>query len=303
MQGGKKGEQKARTGEYVKWLSELSNKDVSVAGGKGASLAEMFNLKMPVPPAFVITAQAFSYFIEHAELKEKILEILSNTDINNTAELEENAKNIQEMIENAQLPEDLQQEIIEAYEALSFDEDALKDATPNAAAILKYSREPVFAAVRSSATTEDLADASFAGQQETFVNVKGNKMLIDAVKKCAASLFTARAIYYREKKGFKHESSLLAIVVQKMINSEKSGVIFSHDPMSQDDNIVIEGVFGLGEGIVSGLISPDHYVLSREMKIIEKKISDKNIAITRNSQGRTEQINLTAERSSQQVLT
>src|SRR3989344_4983220 len=130
MQAKKRGDTNAkvsRRDSHIKWLSELSNNDVSVAGGKGASLAEMFNLKMPVPPAFVITAQAFSYFIEHAELKEKILEILSNTDINNTAELEENAKNIQEMIENAQLPEDLQQEIIEAYEALSFDEDALKD--------------------------------------------------------------------------------------------------------------------------------------------------------------------------------
>ncbi|MBI2047345.1 phosphoenolpyruvate synthase [Candidatus Pacearchaeota archaeon] len=302
MKDGKRGKQKTKTGEYVKWLSELSNKDVSIAGGKGASLAEMFNLKMPVPPAFIITAQAFSYFIEHAGLKEKILGILSTTDINNTAELDENAKNIREMIENAELPEDLQNDVIEAYEALSFDEDALKDATPNAAAILKYSREPVFVAVRSSATTEDLADASFAGQQETFVNVKGNNMLIDAAKKCAASLFTARAIYYREKKGFKHESSLLAIVVQKMINSEKSGVIFSHDPMSQKDNIVIEAVFGLGEGIVSGMISPDHYVVSRELKIAEKKISEKKIAIIRNSQGRTEQVELTAERSAQQAL-
>jgi len=306
MQAKKRGDTNAKVSRresHIKWLSELSNNDVSIAGGKGASLAEMFNLKMPVPPAFIITAQAFSYFIEHAGLKEKILEILSNTDINNTAELDENAKNIREMIENAEMPEDLQNDIIEAYEALSFDEDALKDATPNAAAILKYSREPVFVAVRSSATTEDLEGASFAGQQETFVNVKGNKMLIDAAKKCAASLFTARAIYYREKKGFKHESSLLAIVVQKMINSEKSGVIFSHDPMSQKDNIVIEAVFGLGEGIVSGMISPDHYVILRELKIAEKKISEKKIAIIRNSQGRTEQVELTAERSVQQVLT
>ncbi|HLD37181.1 MAG TPA: phosphoenolpyruvate synthase [Candidatus Nanoarchaeia archaeon] len=294
----------SESSKYIKWLSELSNKDVAIAGGKGASLAEMFNLKMNVPPAFIVTAQAFSYFIEHAGLKEKIGNILKSTNVNNTAELEENAKYIREMVESAEMPEEMQGEITEAYEALSFDKEALESATPSAAAILKYSREPVFVAVRSSATTEDLADASFAGQQETFLNVKGNKMLIEAVKKCFASLFTARAVYYRQKKGFEHDKSLLAIVVQKMINSEKSGVIFSKDPTGKSsDNIIIEAVFGLGEGIVSGMISPDYYALSPEFKILEKKVSDKKIALTRNSQGMTEQVSLTAERSMQQVLT
>ena len=129
-------------------------------------------------------------------------------------------------------------------------------------------------------------------------------MLIEAVKKCFASLFTARAVYYRQKKGFEHDKSLLAIVVQKMINSEKSGVIFSKDPTGKSsDNIIIDAVFGLGEGIVSGMISPDYYALSPEFKILEKKVSDKKIALTRNSQGMTEQVSLTAERSMQQVLT
>ena len=114
----------SESSKYIKWLSELSNKDVAIAGGKGASLAEMFNLKMNVPPAFIVTAQAFSYFIEHAGLKEKIGNILKSTNVNNTAELEENAKYIREMVESAEMPEEMQGEITEAYEALSFDKEA-----------------------------------------------------------------------------------------------------------------------------------------------------------------------------------
>ncbi len=167
---------------------------------------------------------------------------------------------------------------------------------------MKNSYEPPFVAVRSSATTEDLADASFAGQQETFLNIKGASELIESIKKCFASLFTARAIYYRAKKGFAHEKSYLAVVVQKMINADKSGVMFSKNPLNDSDEIVIEAVFGLGEGIVSGRISPDNYIVNRALEVVSEKIADKKIALTRNSSGRTETIKLRDEISKREVL-
>jgi len=289
---------------YVKWFSELDRKSGSIAGGKGANLGEMCKLKMPVPPGFVITAQAYSYFIEKAGLVKKIKKLVDSIDVDDTTALEEKAKEIREMIIKSEMPEDLRCEILDDYENLSVDKAALEQAKGDALDILKRSQEPIFVAVRSSATTEDLETASFAGQQETFLNIKGNFELLEAVKKCFASLFTARAIYYRNKKGFEHEKSLLAVIVQKMIDADKSGVIFSDNPMGENDNVIIEAVFGLGEGIVSGKIKPDHYEIEREnLEITKKQIADKKIALTRNSQGDTEQVNLTEERSKSQVLT
>ncbi len=290
-------------GRWVRWFSELSNKDISIAGGKGASLAEMYNNHFPVPPGFAVTAQAYDYFIEKSGLRNTILQILNETNVDDTAQLERNAKKVRELIEDSSIPEDLKSEIVEAYEILDIDKNKFQSASGGALAILKNSHEPPFVAVRSSATTEDLADASFAGQQETFLNVKGNDSLIISVKKCFASLFTARAVYYRKKKGFFHEQSYLAVIVQKMIDSQKSGVVFSKNPLKNDNTIMIEAVFGLGEGIVSGMISPDHYILNRELEIVERKLSDKKIALTRSSSGKTEQVTLKPEVSSRDVLT
>ncbi len=290
-------------GRWVRWFSELSNKDISIAGGKGASLAEMYNNHFPVPPGFAVTAQAYDYFIEKSGLRNTIMQILNETNVDDTAQLEKNAKKVRTLIEDALLPEDLKNEIVEAYEILDIDKSKFHGASGGALAILKNSHEPPFVAVRSSATTEDLADASFAGQQETFLNVKGNEILLMSVKKCFASLFTARAVYYRKKKGFFHEQSYLSVIVQKMIDSQKSGVVFSKNPLKNDNTIMIEAVFGLGEGIVSGMISPDHYVLSRELEIVERKISDKKIALTRSSSGKTEQVTLKPDVSLRDVLT
>ncbi len=291
--------------KFVRWFSELKNTDVGVAGGKGASLGEMYCYKFPIPPGFVITAQAYSYFIEQAGLGEKMKKILDSIDIQDTKELDDACKKIRQMIVDAQLPEDLATEIIEAYDVLDVDKQKIAGATREVLSILKNSHEPPFVAVRSSATTEDLADASFAGQQESFLNVKGKENLIENVKKCMASLFTARAVYYRTKKGFLHDKAYLAVVVQKMINSEKSGVMFSRNPVSADENIVIEAVWGLGEGIVSGMIKPDHYVIDKnltEFKVVETEVSEKKTAIVRNSSGNNEIIKLIESRSKQQVL-
>ena len=286
---------------FVKWFSELNKDSGAVAGGKGANLAEIFNLKVPVPPGFVVTAQAYDYFIKKARLDEKIKNILSKIDYENTKQLDESTKQIRELIINSEFPKEMREEIIEAYETLSLTDYDLKES--GALDILEADSEPVFVAVRSSATTEDLAEASFAGQQDTYLNIKGNEELIDNVKKCFASLFTSRATYYRIKKGFKHEQASLAVVVQKMINSDKSGVMFSKDPNYNSDNVVMEAVFGLGEGIVSGRITPDKYEVSKKLEILDKKISDKKIAMTRNSSGENITINLREDKSKEQVLT
>lgn len=289
--------------KYIKWFSELSNANVDVAGGKGASLGEMFNKKFPVPPGFVITAQAFDYFLNYHGLRDKILNIIVSIDMENTAELDKKSAEIRKMIMEQKMPEDLKEEIIESYHILGAEKIEGRGISQDALNILKNAYEPIFVSVRSSATTEDLADASFAGQQDSFLNVKGDYQIIENVKKCFASLYNSRAIYYRNKKGFQEEGSLLAAVIQKMVNSEKSGVIFSKNPMNFEDEIVIEAVYGLGTGIVSGLINPDNYVVSSDLKIKKIKIADKKIAIVRTGSGTNEKIKLNEERSKSQVLT
>src|SRR3989344_2189803 len=282
-----KGDNKEKKEEFVRWFSELNNKDIGIAGGKGASLAEMYRNKFPIPPGFVVTAQAYRHFIEKSGIGKRIKDILEYSDVEKTQELDESSKKIREIIEKAEMPKELQSEILEAYEILDVDKGS-ENARGTALEILQRSHEPPFVAVRSSATTEDLVDASFAGQQESFLNVKGGKELIKKVKACFSSLFTARAIYYRTKKGFPHDKSYLAVVIQKMVNSEKSGVMLSMNPINRNDEIMIEAVWGLGEGIVSGMIKPDNYVIQRDLsalKIKETKVSEKKIAIVRDSSG------------------
>jgi len=285
---------------FIKWFSELNKDSGKIAGGKGANLAEIYNLKVPVPPGFVVTAQAYDYFIKKAGIGEKMRSILEKIDYENTDQLNNATEHIRTLIVNSEIPKEMKSEILEAYENL--DTSNLNDAHGSALEILKNSAEPIFVAVRSSATTEDLAEASFAGQQESFLNIKGKEELLIHIKKCIASLFTPRATYYRHKQGFKHEQASLAVVVQKMVDSTKSGVIFSKNPAQKSDDIIIESVWGLGEGIVSGRITPDKYVISREFEIIEKKIANKKIAIQRNSSGQQSIIKLQEEKSNHQVL-
>ncbi|MBM3228735.1 hypothetical protein FJZ20_02540, partial [Candidatus Pacearchaeota archaeon] len=246
--------------EIIKWFSELNKNSGNIAGGKGANLGEMYNLKIPVPAGFVVTAQAYDYFIKEANLKEKIKEFLNKIEYEDTEQLENITKEIRSLIENSNFPKSMKEEICEAYENIGAEELNLSGKPIHD--ILRKRSEATFVAVRSSATTEDLADASFAGQQDTYLNIKGESDLLNSIKKCFASLFTPRATYYRNKKGFQHEKSSLAVIVQKMVDADKSGVIFSKDPASQKDDIIIEAVWGLGEGIVSGRITPDIYILS-----------------------------------------
>lgn len=288
----------------IVWLNEIGKADIPIAGGKGANLGEMYNAGMPVPPAFIVTAYAFKTFIDGTGIKDKIISDIKKVNMENTAQLEQKASEIQLLITRQKMPVDLEEEIIEAYNNMNVDPALLKAASADVLNIIKTSREPIFVAVRSSATTEDLKTASFAGQQETFLNIKGSAQLIDAVKRCWASLFTARAIYYRQRNGFDHDKSLIAVVVQKMVNSDKSGVTFSINPVTNNKSeIVMEAVFGLGEGIVSGTIAPDRYVIDKfTNKILEKTVVSKPIAFMKSSSGSTVKSPLPPEKMNEQVL-
>ena len=290
--------------DFIKWFSELNKSSGSVGGGKGANLGEMFNNKIPVPPGFVVTAQAYDYYIKKAGLKDKIEEMLKKINYEDTDQLTKITREIRDMIEKSAFPKEMEEDILEAYESLGAAED--KDVKDKPAHhILKKPMAAIFVAVRSSATTEDLAEASFAGQQDTFLNVKGNEDLLKNIKKCFSSLYTPRATYYRNKKGFKHELSSLAVIVQKMIDADTSGVIFSKDPALKKDYVIIEAVFGLGEGIVSGSITPDRYIVTHDqekLEIKEKVIGSKKTAFTRNAEGKEEVVKLKPEKSKQQAL-
>ncbi len=287
--------------DFVKWFSELNKTSGNIAGGKGANLAEIYNLKVAVPPGFVVTAQAYDYFIKKSGLATEIKNLLDKINYEDTQKLNEITTQIRKIITQFPMPKEMEEEILEAYSHLDAPE-GLNAMQQSALDILKPSSDPPFVAVRSSATTEDLAEASFAGQQDTYLNIKGTGELILHIKKCFASLFTSRATYYRNKQGFTHEEASLAVVVQKMIDADKSGVIFSKDPSFKNDNIIIEAVYGLGEGIVSGKITPDKTVISKEFEILDQQVSEKKIAITRDSGGNQTEVKLSEQRSKSQVL-
>lgn len=252
--------------EYVKWFEELGKKDVGIAGGKGANLGEMINAGFPVPPGFVITANAYFKHLEHNGLKDLIRDILVDLDVNNTKMLESASQRLKEIIMSGEVPPQVRKEITEAYKELC-----------------KKEGKTVYVAVRSSATAEDLPEASFAGQQKTFLNVLGEGDLVEAVKEDWASLFEPRAIFYRAQKGFDHMKVGLAAVVQKMVESKTAGVAFTVDPISEDsDVLVIEAGYGLGETVVSGSITPDTYKINKKsMEITSKSISTQTWKLTR----------------------
>jgi pyruvate, water dikinase len=253
--------------DFVVWFKDLWKDSVAIAGGKGANLGEMTNAKFSVPPGFVITAQTYERFIVETEIKGKILSLLDGLDVEDTTKLQDVAEAVQNLIIGTEIPEELKEVIAESYALVGVGDRS------GAHQLVEGTQE--FVAVRSSATAEDLPDASFAGQQATYLNVKGKNDVIEAVRKCWASLFTARAIYYREKNNFRHEDVLIAVIVQKMVNSDKAGVLFTVNPATNNlGEIIIEGAFGLGEAVVSGAVTPDFYCVDKEtldIKQAEKK--------------------------------
>ncbi|PSQ44298.1 phosphoenolpyruvate synthase [Halobacteriales archaeon SW_7_68_16] len=250
----------------VRWLSDVRSSDVGSVGGKAASLGELTEAGLPVPPGFVVTADTYREFIEWAGIAEELFAAV-DVDVEDTAALTEAEERARELILNAELPDDLREEIESAYEAMS--------------------GEP-YVAVRSSATAEDLPDASFAGQQETFLNVTATDLL-DRVRECWASLFTQRAIYYRERQGFDHDRVDIAVVVQRMVDADASGVLFTSHPSTGDGRMIVEAAWGLGEAVVSGAVSPDNYVVDRASgEVTEVTIADKKLMHVREGDGTVE---------------
>jgi pyruvate,water dikinase len=261
--------QSERKGKRILWFEELGKEDIPLVGGKNANLGEMLRAKISVPPGYAITAQAYHEFITKTGIAEKIYKTIEQTvtDVNDPKQYEEASKRIRKLIESTSMPSEIAEEIKAAYSELG-ERIGMKD---------------VFVAVRSSATAEDLPDASFAGQQETFLNVKGTNDLIDKTIKCWSSLFTPRAIYYRNQKYFSQEQVLISVGVQKMVNAKAAGVIFTLNPVTGESNqIVIEANWGLGESVVSGSVTPDLYILDKHtLKIIDKKIAKKTVEYIR----------------------
>ena len=218
--------------DAVVWLEEVGKEDLATVGGKGASLGEMINIDVPVPGGFAVTAQAFRDFINRSGISKKLFDALK-VDVNDQSQLLKAEAEAKKLIMDAKVPKDIEQAIRSRYEELS-----------------KREGREVFVAVRSSATAEDLPDASFAGQQETYLNMRGADQVFEAVRKCWASLYGARAIFYRVEQGFDHEKVNLSAIVQKMVDSEKSGVMFSSQPSTGEPQVVIEA--SLGSRRVSG---------------------------------------------------
>jgi len=252
--------------KWCVWFDELTRDDVPLAGGKGANLGDMVQAGLPVPPGFVITAPAYRQVVQHADLENRISDLLLDLDRSVCDQLQKVEPLIRNLFADVPIPAELEEAALSYYRQLG-------------------AEVPV--AVRSSATAEDLAGASFAGQQETLLNVVGETALLAAVRRCWSSLFTSQAIFYRSQRGFDDRQVSMAVVVQKMIDSAKSGVSFTVDPVLRNHyQMVIEGVWGLGEGIVSGQITPDHYKLDRETYEIEFEfIPDKRIMFCQDEAG------------------
>lgn len=259
--------------KYIKWFDEIGIEDIPIVGGKNASLGEMYNQLskkgVNVPYGFAITADGYWRFVDYNSLRDRIYELLSNFDINNIEELSLRGQRIRDLIYYGTMPEDLEEEIKIAYKKLC-----------------ELYGENTDVAVRSSATAEDLPDASFAGQQDTYLNIRGIERVLDAVKKCFSSLFTDRAIYYRTVKGFDHFNIGLSIAVQKMVRSDlaSSGVMFTIDTETGFKNVIlITASYGLGEALVQGEVNPDEYYVFKETlkkgfrPIIKKRLGQKQI--------------------------
>ncbi|WP_284444294.1 phosphoenolpyruvate synthase [Methanoculleus bourgensis] len=267
----------------VLWLEEIKKEDIISVGGKGASLGEMTSLGLPVPKAFVVTAQAFRRFLVETGIEDTLFRKLERLDVDDNGALESVSREVQDIVLSVEIPDQIREAIIDAYARMGENGEVV--------------------AVRSSATAEDLPEASFAGQQETFLNVLGDDDLLDAVQRCWASLYGARAIYYRAKQGFDDRGVNIAVVVQELIRSEKSGVMFTSHPVTGEPLTIVEGSWGLGEAVVSGSVSPDNYVFDlRSERVVDRLIAEKEIMIVPEGENGTKVVKLTPEQRTAPVL-
>src|SRR5712691_8836231 len=273
-----------RSDAIVVWLEDVRKGDIQLVGGKCANLGELTAKGVTVPPGFAVTADAFRRFLEETKIGEVIQKTLTNGEgPRDPKQYEEASQEIRKLIESVQMPADISDKVREAYRELC----------------KRTNADPVLVAVRSSATGEDLPDASFAGQQDTYLNVKGEDQLVHYVQKCWSSLYTPRAIFYREEKGFPHEKVLISVGVQKMVDSEVSGVIFTLDPVNGDPSkVIIESCWGIGEALVSELVRPDRFIVDKgTLQIVHKEIVPKMVEHVPNLEtGLTMQRDVPAER-------
>jgi pyruvate,water dikinase len=276
---------------YLLWFEQLERKDVDIVGGKSSSLGEMTSkTDVPVPYGFATTAYAYRYFIDQTGLRDKMRSILAElTDVENSELLSRVCARLRQSIMEQEMPQDLQQAIADAYAELA----------------RKMNEDEPYVAVRSSATAEDLPDASFAGQQDTYLNVHGAANVIRKVKECYASCFTDRAVYYREKQGYDHLQLALSAVVQMMVFSKAAGVMFTVNVANGDDkNIMIEGAYGLGEFVVGGIVTPDSYVVSKaDMKILSATVNEQDKMLIRKPGGDTMEVPVPEADRKKQTLT
>ena len=250
------------TQKIILWFDEVTKEDVSIVGGKGANLGEMTAAHIPVPPGFIVTVNAYYQFLHESDSSDKILALLKSLNPDDSKQLQQVASKIKKLILVASMPAKIATEIKEAYRKLAGD----------------------LVAVRSSATAEDLPKASFAGQQSSFLNVWGEDSVVAAVQTCWASLFESRAIYYRSQQGFDHFKVGIAVPVQKMVASETSGVMFTIEPVTNDNSkMIIEAIYGLGEGLVSGEVNPDLYIINKmDLSICSKSLNRQQQQLERN---------------------
>jgi pyruvate, water dikinase len=249
---------------FIVELAEVSESDLPLVGGKAGKLGELVRQGLPIPPAFVVTTEAYQAFVDATRLKSEIPAALASIDIGRPETIDAASQRIRAEFESTPFPSQLRKPIAEAYEAF----------------VRKHGVH--FSAVRSSATAEDLEGASFAGLQETYLNVSGTDNVLEAIRKCWGSLFTPRVLVYRQKKGFDHATVRLAVLVQKMVDATVSGILFTRDPNTGENHMIVEAGLGLGEAIVGGEVTPDHYVVDgATQKIVHKQISEQKVRLVR----------------------
>lgn len=267
--------------KFIRFFKDITKNNVSIAGGKGASLGEMTRAGFPVPPGFVVLVAAFERFIEETEILSDIDAVLDEVNHKDVSSVEVASQKIQSIILSEEIPKDIEDEIKSSFKKL----------------------KAKFVAVRSSATSEDSSTAAWAGQLDTYLNTT-DANLVENVKRCWASLFTPRAIFYRFEKNLHGHKISVAVVVQKMLKPEVSGISFSVHPVTQDRNqLIIEACFGLGESIVSGQITPDSYVVEKKrMTILDKSVSEQAREIIGLKEGGDEWRDIPAKKGAMQKL-
>ncbi len=253
---------------HIVGLEEVSETDLPLVGGKASKLGELVRRGLPIPPGIVVTTELYQDFVDGTDLRTEIPAALAEVDAADPKSVERASQRIRSAFEGSEFPSAMRTEIVAALEAYVAQNDV------------------IFSAVRSSATAEDLEEASFAGLQDTYLNVRGTEAVLRDIRRCWGSLFTPRVLVYRARKGFDHSKVRLAVLIMKMVNSTASGILFTRDPNSGENHMIIEAGWGLGELIVGGEVTPDHYVVDgATLKVVHKKISEQSVRLVRNPDG------------------